>query len=121
MKEFYLWDLMDSREILIPFKKSIIVGRGIQCNYRTLIRFDTIALEQFNLQHCEDDDLFLTNFDSRVSIYTGTAEEPFLNEIVNRERVHLGDYLTVGQNYQFRILSEKDFSKMSEDGILGRT
>ena len=121
MKETYLFDIMDSREILLPFKKIVIVGRGIQCDYRTLRRFENINLEQFSIEHWEDDDLFLTNFDSQVPIYMGTDEEPFLNEIVNRERVHRGEYITVGQNYQFIILTNNDYVKMKEDGIPGRS
>jgi hypothetical protein len=121
MGNIYLLDIIDHREILIPKKNSIIVGRGIGCDYRTLVRFNQISLEQFSIRHTDAGDLFLTNLDTQVSIYGGTGEEPFGRELTNMERVFLGEYLTVNQDYQFRILPEKEFLRMRSEGVPGRT
>jgi len=121
MAKYYLFDIMDYREILIPEKTSIKVGRGVGCDYRTLVKFSGISLEQFSIRNGDDLSIYVTNLDAQVSIYAGTDEVPFDREITNREPVFVGEYLTVNQDYQFKILSENDYFKMRECGIPGRS
>ena len=121
MKDVYLFDIMNSHEILLPHNESLVIGRGMSADYRTLVRFPEICLEQMLIEYRDPGDIHLTNLDTSVSLYAGTDVEPFGREITNREQVFLGEFLTVAQTYQFRLYSEKDFKELVDSGVPGRS